>query len=77
VSLFSRLDNRWHQTYIDSNGNRAVLVGVLEEGVMILYTATNARSTWEPLDADRVRFRQEQRTGGAWVASYDSTYVRR
>ena len=45
---------------------------------MVLYHATGgARSTWQPLTADGVRFTQEQRNGADWRVTFDSTYVRR
>lgn len=78
ISLFSRLDGRWHQTYIDSFGNRLILVGNLEGSRMVLFTGSNGRSVWEPLDDDTVRFTQETSTDGqTWRVNFDSRYTRR
>lgn len=78
VSFLSSADRRWYQTYIDSRGGRVPLHGVLEGRDMVLYQEPGgARSTWQPLDADRVRFFQEAANGGAWRTTFDSTYVRR
>ncbi len=79
VSLFSRLDGRWHQTYIDSAGNRLVLVGNLEGDRMVLLASPLSRSWWQPLDDRAVRFVQEQSSDGGrtWTASFDSRYTRR
>jgi hypothetical protein len=79
VNLHSRLDGRWHQTYIDSSGNRLVLVGGLEGRRMVLFAAPTARSVWEPLDQDTVRFTQETSSDGGrtWNATFDSRYTRR
>lgn len=78
LSLFSRADRRWHQTYIDSAGNRGVLIGSFEGGRMVLVAGAR-RSYWEPLDANTVHFVQDlSRDGGVtWVAFFDSRYLRR
>ena len=78
VSLYSRIDGRWHQTYIDSMGNRLILIGSFEGGRMLL-NAGATRSYWQPVDRDTVRFVQEQsRDGGqTWTPFFDSRYTRR
>jgi hypothetical protein len=78
VSLYSRIDGRWHQTYIDSMGNRLILIGSFEGGRMLL-NAGATRSFWQPVDRNTVRFVQEQsRDGGqTWTAFFDSRYTRR
>lgn len=78
ISLFSRLDNRWHQTYVDTQNNRLALAGVLEGARMVLYQSANARSQWERLDATQVRFWQEvTRDGVNWTVTLESRYVAR
>jgi hypothetical protein len=78
VSLYSRIDGRWHQTYIDSMGNRLILIGSFEGGRMLL-NAGATRSYWQPVDGNTVRFVQEQsRDGGqTWTPYFDSRYTRR
>lgn len=78
VSLYSRIDGRWHQTYIDSMGNRLILIGSFEGGRMLL-NAGATRSFWQPVDRNTVRFVQEQsRDGGqTWTPFFDSRYTRR
>jgi hypothetical protein len=78
ISLFSRLDNRWHQTYIDSQNSRLVIVGALEGKRMVLYQTPNGRANWEPIDATQIRFWQEVSPDGVnWTVSLDSRYVAR
>jgi len=79
VSLFSRLDGQWHQTYIDSRGGRLVLVGRFD-GVRMLLNETPARRFgWSVLDANTVRYYAEDTSdgGATWRVSFDSRYVRR
>ena len=78
VSLYSRIDGRWHQTYTDSMGNRLILIGAFDGGRMLL-TAGATRSFWQPVDRNTVRFVQEQsRDGGqTWTPFFDSRYTRR
>lgn len=71
---------RWDaaQTYIDSMGNRLVLIGSFDGGRMLL-NAGATRSFWQPVDRNTVRFVQEQsRDGGqTWTPFFDSRYTRR
>lgn len=78
VSLFSRGDGRWHQTYIDSGGQRIVLVGGLVGRRMVLNRSSTDRFVWDPLDADTVRYYEEQSSdaGTTWTVSFDSRYTR-
>ncbi len=78
ISLFSRIDQRWHQTYIDSMGNRLILIGSFENGRMLLNSGAT-RSYWQPVDGNTIRFVQEQsRDGGqTWTPFFDSRYTRR
>lgn len=79
VSLFSRLDGRWHQTYIDSRGTRLVLVGALEGRRMVLAQSATERFVWDPLDASTVRYFGERTADGGQTYSvfFDSRYTRR
>ena len=79
VSLFSRLDGRWHQTYIDSAGGRIVLVGNLDGRRMLMNTAPNDRTIWDPVDADTVLYYSEVTSDGGqtWRRTLDARYTRR
>lgn len=78
VSLFSREDHRWHQTYIDNSGARLVLVGGLVGRRMVLNQGPSDRFTWDPLDAGTVRYYGEHSAdgGNTWVVNFDSRYTR-
>jgi hypothetical protein len=78
VSLYSRDDHRWHQTYIDSGGQRIVLVGSLVGRRMVLYRNDLDRFGWDPVDADTVRYYEETSSdgGNSWTVSFDSRYTR-
>jgi len=79
VSLFSRGDGKWHQTYIDSSGGRIVLVGSLDGGRMVMNTTPTERTTWDPLDANTIRYFTESTSDGGqtWRLTFDSRYTRR
>jgi len=79
VSLFSRIDGRWHQTYIDSRGGRLVLVGGLSGGRMVLSQGPTSRFTWDPVEADTVRYIGEESrdAGQTWTVNLDARYTRR
>ena len=78
VSLFSRLDGRWHQTYVDSRGNRLVLIGSLDDGRMVLYDSPTHRFLWQTTRADVVRYWEETSAdgGATWNVGFDSNYTR-
>lgn len=77
VSFFSRLDQQWHQTYIDTDGNRLVMAGVFDGIRMQLYSSPGGRWSWEPVDGTQVRYFGESLSGGAWTVTFDSRYVAR
>lgn len=79
VSLFSRIDGQWHQTYIDSAGTFLVLVGRLDGRHMVLYADPTNRFTWDPLDGNTVRYFGERSADGGmtWAVNLDARYTRR
>lgn len=79
VSLFSRQDGRWHQTYVDTLGGRLVMTGAFESGRMVLYLNATDRFVWQALDARTVRYAGERTgDGGAtWTVSFDARYTQR
>jgi hypothetical protein len=79
VSFFSRVDRRWHQTYIDTHGTRLVLVGALDRGRMVLLESATSRYIWEARDANTIRYAGElSRDGGqTWSSGFEAVYTRR
>jgi hypothetical protein len=79
VSLWSRLDGQWHQTYIDSANNRLPLVGRLEGDRMVLNLNGGERYLWQETDAQTVRYWGERSSdaGATWTVFFDSNYTRR
>jgi hypothetical protein len=79
VSLFSRTDRLWHQTYVDSRGGRLVLAGSRVGPRMVLNQGAADRFTWDPVDADTVRyFGEHSADGGAtWTVTLEARYTRR
>jgi hypothetical protein len=79
VSLFSRADRQWHQTYIDTQGGRLVLVGTLDGGRMVLLESATSRYVWEVRDANTIRYAGElSRDGGqTWTSGFEGVYTRR
>jgi hypothetical protein len=79
VSVFSRADRQWHQTYIDSHGSRLVLVGALAGGRMVLLESPTSRYIWEVRDANTIRYAGElSRDGGqTWSSGFEAVYTRR
>jgi hypothetical protein len=79
VSLFSRSDRQWHQTYIDTRGGRLVLVGTLVGGRMILLESPTSRYVWEIRDTNTIRYAGElSRDGGqTWTSGFEGVYTRR
>jgi hypothetical protein len=79
VSLRSRLDGRWHQTYVDSRGGRLVLVGERDGERMVLWQTPTVRYLWERTAPGVVRYWQERAVeqGASWEVRFDSTYTLR
>lgn len=77
VSLLSRIDNQWHQTYIDSQGSRYVLVGERDGRRMVLERASE-RWVWDPLDPATIHFYAERTSDGGqtWTSLFDGRYTR-
>jgi len=79
VSLYSRLDAQWHQTYVDSRGNRLILIGGLDRSRMVLHDTPSHRFLWQATGPDVVRYWGERSTDGGttWNVDFDSNYTRR
>jgi hypothetical protein len=78
VSLFSSVDGRWHQNWVDSNGRRGVKMGGLEGTRMVVYESSTSRQAWEPQADDSILFASERGTeAGAWTLQGEGRYTRR
>ncbi|HEX5716930.1 MAG TPA: hypothetical protein VF179_12275 [Thermoanaerobaculia bacterium] len=82
-------DGKWHQIWVDSQGNLVEVAGGLEEGKMVMRgTAPSQRepgktvlrrATWTPLDGGRVRQLWEASfdDGKTWTVQFDGMYSRK
>lgn len=79
VSLYSRQDGQWHQTYIDSRGGRLVLIGTWDGRRMVLAESASQRYLWQQIGGDVVRYWGERSAdgGASFSVFFDSTYTRR
>jgi hypothetical protein len=74
--------NRWHQTWIDSNGDLLLLDGGLIDGSMVLEGLNGGvhhRITWSRVGSDDDQVRQLWQTspdGTAWQTAFDGRYSR-
>lgn len=83
LNYYDRRDGKWHQTWIDVQGNALRLVGGLEGGSMVMrFTAPDGarnRITWTPNDDGSVRqhWQQSKDGGEVWSDVFDGRYDRR
>jgi len=82
ITFYDRYDQRWHQTWLASDGDPLYLVGGWEDGKMVLADdpqdeRPKSRITWQPLDEGQVRQTWElSRDGGeTWQKVFDGRYV--
>lgn len=88
-NMYDRTEQKWHQTWVSSNGTLLKLDGEFRDGRMMLEGATKRpdgstalqRITWSLIDGspDRIRQFWEQSTDGGktWTVAFDGTYTRR
>lgn len=83
-NYYDSSDDTWNQIYLDNTGNVSQwppLKGRLEDGVMVLESAADAkpRSRWRWQDLGDSKVRQSAETssdgGETWTTVWDSTYV--
>ena len=83
VNMYDRIDQRWHQSWVDSSGSRLDLAGVFAEKRMVLSSAAKAgplqRIAWSVNDDGSVRQLWEASSdeGKTWAVQFDGKYVRR
>jgi hypothetical protein len=81
-SGYSRLDHKWHQMYVDRNGNVGLYLGGLDGSDMVLVAPARGgglqRMTYRPHpDGSVEQIGVISTDGGAtWSAGYDYTYRR-
>lgn len=86
VSVFSREDSRWHQTWVDNSGSYLDFVGGFADGKMILSRNGIAegkpikqRMVWFEIKADQFRWNWERSDddGATWRALWEIQYQRK
>lgn len=79
-SSFDRKDGKWHQMYVDVNGNVGLYVGALQGNEIVLEAPGRGgslqRMTYRPLPDGSVQQIGLVSTDGgkSWAAGYDYTY---
>jgi hypothetical protein len=82
LNVYSATTGRWHQTWIDAEGELLLLDGGIVDGAMVLEGATGEtrhRISWSLIDGDADRLRQHWETsegGGPWTTAFDGRYSR-
>ena len=84
LNSYDPIDQRWHQTWVDSSGSRLVLAGTLANRQIMLGSEPGAagplqRIIWTPNDDGSVRQLWESSVDGGktWTVAFDGRYVRR
>jgi hypothetical protein len=86
-NLYTTEDRRWHQTWVDSQGQQLRLSGGLRDGRMVLEGQATQRDgktvahriTWERLGDGRIRqhWQTSQDGGAAWSDAFLGFYQRK
>jgi hypothetical protein len=85
LSVLDRADQRWRQTWVDSNGSYLDLVGVAVEGRISFQRSTVLdgqpalqRMVWLDVTADKFRWEWQRSTDGgrAWTVMWPLDYRR-
>jgi hypothetical protein len=86
VSVFSKEDNRWHQTWVDSSGSYLDFTGKFSDGKMILARdgivegkAVKQRMVWYDLTENNFQWSWERSEdeGITWRVIWKIQYQRR
>ena len=84
LNFYDATTKRWHQTWIDSQGQSLALDGQFEAGSMTLHSVAVSnmprhRITWTPLPDKTVRqlWQVQQAPGSEWKTLFDGTYSAR
>ena len=82
LNFYDAASKRWHQTWIDSQGQSLSLDGQLEGSSMVLQSAgadgTRHKITWTPIDDKTVRqlWQVQNAAGSEWKTLFDGRYAR-
>ncbi|WP_286234119.1 hypothetical protein [Thalassotalea sediminis] len=83
LNIYDRKNKRWHQTWVDSQGNLLLLSGGMQQDSMVMTGTTSEkgnqvlnRITWTPLKGGKVRqlWQSSQDNGSTWVTVFDGLY---
>jgi hypothetical protein len=85
LNWYDRGERRWHQVWVDGNGETLLLAGVRSGDGMVLASTpapgdpTRQRITWTPLPDGAVRQHWEASDdgGASWRTVFDGRYLRR
>ncbi len=90
LNIYDSTDQKWHQTWADSNGRRTEYAGTLDGGGVLRFddlsntgpgaqAGSRARMNFQRIDDNTVRQWGERfdAATNAWVATWDLTYRRR
>lgn len=83
LNFYNAENKRWHQTWIDSQGQSLSLDGQIEGASMALQGTgadgtSRHRITWTPMDDATVRqfWQVQNAAGGEWKTLFDGRYTR-
>lgn len=78
INFYDRNDRKWHQTWIDNQGDALYLTGGLVDGRMVLGDGSN-RITWSVEPDGRVRqfWETTPDDGQTWTVAFDGYYQQR
>lgn len=89
LNSFDRTDNKWHQTWVDSGGERLELTGGREGESMVMASTSPhpqragvsiiQKITWTPAGDGSVRqfWQASEDSGKTWTTLFDGKYVRK
>lgn len=86
LNIYDPSDKKWHQTWVDGQGNLLLLSGALKDGKMDMTGETLQdgkkvlqRVVWEPLSGGKVRqhWTSSSDGGTTWNTVFDGTYSRK
>ena len=85
LNFYDDETKRWHQTWIDSQGQSLMLEGSFSGGAMVLQSIDRSaggprhRITWTLLDDRSVRqlWQTQEESNAEWKTAFDGRYMRR
>lgn len=79
LSFYDAVRKRWHQTWIDNQGQPLYLDGTFQDGALVLSgeaPGVKHRVTWRPLDGGKVQqlWESSKDGGSTWSTVFDGLY---